>query len=218
MEITAQKRDTFGKATRRLRDKGLIPAELYGKGVENIHLTVPVNEFTKLYKEAGSNTVVNLKVGTVIYPTVIHDVQRHFVKGTISHIDLYKVRLDEKIKAMVPLEFVGEAPAVKADGAVLNKAMMELEVEALPTDLPRRLTIDLSVLDALDKTIYVKDIKVPKGVVVMADEDAAVITAAAPREEKVEAVAADVTAVKVETEEKKEQRAAEKGAVETATK
>jgi large subunit ribosomal protein L25 len=218
MELTAQKRETFGKATQRLRHKGLVPAELYGKGVENIHLSVASNEFMKLYKEAGSNTVVQLKVGTASYPVVIHDVQRHFIAGTVSHIDLYKVRLDEKIKATVPLEFVGESPAVKTFGAVLNKSIIELEVEALPTDLPRRLTVDLSRLDALDKTVYVKDITIPKGVAVLADENTAIITAAAPREEKAEEVVADVTEVKVETEEKKEQRATEKGADETVAK
>ena len=119
--------------------------------------------------------------------------------------------MDEKIKTRVPLEFVGEAPAVKTAGAVINKAMSEIEVEALPQNLPHSLIVDLSQLDAIDKSIYVRDLTIPKGVTVLLDPETAVATAVtmAP-EEVVEAPAADVTEVKVETEEKKAERAAVK--------
>ena len=227
MELTVQKREITGKKISTVREKGLIPAELYGRGMENVHLSVPMNEFSKVFKEAGENTVVNLKVGPVksdsksdhgasaTYPVIIHDIQRDYVQGSIQHIDFYKVRLDEKIKAKIPLEFVGESAAVKALGAVLSKSVLELEVEALPTDLPHRLTVDISLLDELNKSVYVKDVMMPKGVEVLVDPETAIVTAALIKEEVVEAApVADVTAVKVETEEKKEERATEKASKE----
>ena len=210
MELIAQKREIMGKSVKAVREKGLVPAELYGKGMENIHLSLPLPDFLEVFKEAGSNTVVQLQVGTEVYPVVVHDVQRSFVQDSVEHIDFYKVRLDEKITAKIPLEFTGEALAVKALGAVLNKSMTEVEVEALPNDLPHRLMVNLEMLDAFGKSIYVKDVAVPKGVVVLVEPETVVATVAAPREEKVEVAPVDVAAVKVETEEKKEERAAQK--------
>jgi large subunit ribosomal protein L25 len=120
--------------------------------------------------------------------------------------------MDEKIKTKVSLEFIGEAPAVKDKGGILNKAMSEIEVEALPADLPRHLELDLSSLDDIDKSIYVKDIKVPAGVKVLVDADTVVATVTPPvaEEVKVTEEVVDVSAVKVEGEEKRAERAAEK--------
>lgn len=213
MDLSATTREIFGKKVKTLRREGLIPAELYGRGVKNTHLSVPAKEFNKVFKEAGTNTVVHLAVGGKKHPALIYDVVRDYLTSDIAHIDFYEVRMNEAIKAKVPLEFMGEAPAVKEKGAVLNKAMSEIEVEALPGDLPHRFEVDLSVLNDLDKSIYVKDLAVPKGVKVLVDPETVVATATPPAaEEVVEAAPADVTAVKVETEEKKAERTAEKAA------
>jgi large subunit ribosomal protein L25 len=120
--------------------------------------------------------------------------------------------MDELVKAHVPLEFVGEAPAIKAQRAVINKSMSEIEVEAFPQDLPHSIVIDLSVLDELDKTIYVKDLKRPRGVTFLIDAETAIATATPPAPEEVVAPVetVDVAAVKVETEEKKAERDAGK--------
>jgi len=218
MDLAVQNREVTGKKVRALRKQGLIPAELYGHGKKNAHLSVPTKDFNKIFKEAGSSTVVNLSLGKEKHPAIIHEVMRDYLTGDVMHVDFYEVRMDEKIKAMVPLEFTGSAPAVKEKNAVLNKAMTEIEVEALPNDLPHSITVDVSVLADLDQSIYVKDLKKIKGVEFLVEDDAAIVTATPPAPEEVAAPVAevDVSAVKVETEEKKAERAAEKNTKEEA--
>ena len=210
MDLSVKTREVTGKNVRILRRDGVVPAELYGHGFKNVHLTVGVKDLAKALKEAGTTTIVNLVLNTQKHPALIHDVSHNYLTGEIEHVDFYQVRMDEKITAKVPLEFKGEAPAVKALGAVLNKSMSEIEVEALPQDLPHNLIVDLSSLDAMDKTIYVRDIAVPKGVKILVDPENAVATATPPAEEEVVETPVDVSAVKVETEEKKAERATEK--------
>ncbi len=219
MDLSVKTREKFGKAVKVMRREGMIPAELYGRGLKNIHLAVPVKEFKKAYQEAGTNTVVNVVVGAEKHPALIHDVVRNYLTENIEHIDFYQVRMDEKIKAKIPLAFMGESAAVKEKAAILNKAMVEVEVEALPADLPHRISVDLSALDDLNKSVYVKDLTIPKGVKVLVDEGTVVVTATPPAKEEEKVVAeapVDVTVVKVESEEKKVERAAEKAAKEEA--
>ena len=221
MDLQAKTREKFGKAVRALRREGSVPAELYGRGLTNLHLAVPIKDFKKVYKEAGANTVVSLVVGNDKHPALIHDVVRNYLTDDVDHVDFYQVRMDEKIKAKIPLEFLGEAPAVKEKAAILNKAMVEIEVEALPADLPHRISVDLSTLDDFNKSVYVKDLRVPKGVKILVDEGTVVITATPPMKEEEKVVVetpVDVTAVKVESEEKKVERAAEKAVKEETKK
>src|SRR3989344_8596449 len=99
MKLKVEKRDILGKKVESLRKQGLLPAELYGHGVPNLHLAVNAREFEKIYKEAGENTVVNVVVDGSVKPVLIQDVQLHPVKGNIETIDFYEVRMDEKIEA-----------------------------------------------------------------------------------------------------------------------
>lgn len=212
MDLAVQKREKFGKQAKALRNEGFIPAELYGHGLQNVHLAVGVKDFAKTFKEAGTNTVVTLMFEKEKRPALIYEVTRNAVTGDVAHVDFYQVRMDEKIKAKVPLEFVGEAPAIKEKGAVITRAMSDIEVEALPQDLPRSFVVDLTVLNDVNKSIYVRDLRVPAVVKVLVDVETAIATATPPaKEEVVEAPAAvDVAEVKVETEEKKQERAAAK--------
>jgi large subunit ribosomal protein L25 len=211
MELAVHAREKFGKAVKLLRGQGLIPAELYGHGFPNAHLAVPAKDFRKAYKEAGESTIITLIVAGKKHPALIYNVQRDSVSDEVVHVDFYQVRMDEKIKTHVPLEFLGEAPAVKEHGGILNKSVAEIEVEALPGDLPHTLKIDLSKLTALNQSLYVKDIVVPKGVKFLIDPGTAVATVTEKMAEEVVApVAVDVAEVKVETEEKKAERDKEK--------
>ncbi len=212
MDLAVQKREKFGKQTKVLRREGILPAELYGHGVPNMHLSVAAKEFNKIFKEAGTNTVVTLNLGATKTPALIYEVKRDGLTGEPEHVDFYQVKMDEKIQAKVPINFVGESPAVRSLGAILNKSMTEIEVEAFPQDLPHMLDVDLSALLDVNASIYVRDIAVPKNVKVLVDEATAVVTATppAPEEEVKPAEVVDVSAVKVETEEKKAERQAEK--------
>lgn len=212
MELAVKTRDVLGKKVKALRREGLIPAELYGHGFENMHLALPAKEFAKVLKAAGATSVVTLVIGKETKPAMIHEVARDAVTSEIIHVDLHQVRMDETVKAHVPLEFVGDAPAIKAFGAVINKAMSEIEVEAFPQDLPHSIAVDLSVLDEMDKTIYVKDLSIPRGVKILVDEEMAIATATPPAPEEVVAPVeeVDVSAITTEGEEKKAERDAAK--------
>src|SRR3989338_6914470 len=132
MELQVQKREILGRKSNALREQGLVPAELYGKGVPNAHLTIPKKEFKKLFKVAGENTVVQVILDGKKYPALIYDVSYDPLTDEIDSVDLYQVRMDEKLKVKVPVEFLGVAPAVKEKNGVLVKALQEIEVEALP--------------------------------------------------------------------------------------
>ena len=213
MELQAQKREKFGKAFKALRGEGLIPAEIYGRGLENEHVAVKEKDFLKVFSEAGENTIINLKLGTEAWPVLIYDIDKDFLLGEVTHVDFYRVTMTEKIKAKIPVEFTGESLAIKDKLGILNKAMSEIEVEALPANLPHRIEVDLSPLVDLTSNIYVKDLKVPKDVHVLVDPETVVATVVPmQKEEEVAPVATvDVATVKVEGEEKKAERDAQKG-------
>ena len=113
MELKVEKRDLLGKKVESLRKQGLLPAELYGHGVANSHLSINTREFEKIYKEAGENTVINVTIDGSVKPVLIQDVQFHPVSGDIESVDFYEVRMDEEIEAAVPLEFVGESQVLR---------------------------------------------------------------------------------------------------------
>jgi len=160
LELKAEKRDILGKGVSALRDKGFVPAELYGSGVENVHLALGISDFEKVYKEGGENTIVNISFGSESRPVLIHDVQIDPVSQQVLAVDLYQVNLKEKIVTNVPLEFVGESHAVEELEGVLIKALDEVEIEALPMNIPHSIEVDISVLDDFSKSITVGDLKV----------------------------------------------------------
>ena len=205
MDIQVQKRDTFGKKVRILRNQGLVPAELYGHKIENVHLAVPVKDFAKIYKEAGESTVINLVLDNKKIPSLIYYVDMDPIANAFSHIDFYAVKMDEKIRTEVPLMFVGESPAVKG-GGILVKSMHEIEIEALPGDLPPHFDVDLSKLAEIHNSIYVKDLEISDKVKVLVDLETPVATVIEQAKEEVEAKPVSVEEVKVEGEEKKKEK------------
>ena len=207
MQLTVKLREKFGKANRILRKTGIIPAELYGHGVANLHLAVNAKEFRSVFKTAGENTIVELVLDQEKRNALIHEVKRDYLSGEVEHVDFFAVRMDEKIKVHVPIEFVGEALAVKEKGGILNKTMSAIEVEALPANLPQRFTVDLTGLIDINQSIYVRDLTIPKNVTVQVASETVIVSITPPlKEEEVAPAPVDVTAVKVETEEKKAER------------
>ncbi|MBU4348636.1 50S ribosomal protein L25 [Patescibacteria group bacterium] len=214
MDLQVQKREMSEKP-RTLRQKGLIPAELYGKGIQNLHLMIPSRAFNKVYIEAGENTVVNAILDGEKYPVIINNVAYDGVSGDILNIDLYKVRMDEEIRVFVPIEFIGVSPAVKEKNGLLIKSIQEIEIEALPIDILHTIEVDISKLTEIDQSLYVKDLSVSKKVKILIDPETVIVTASAKvtEEEELaaqEAASADVEGVKVEAEEKVGERDAKK--------
>lgn len=216
--LHAEKRNIFGKKTKTLRKQGVIPAVVYGEGVAAMPLSVPKKDFEKVYREAGESTVVELNVGEKRMNVLIHDVAVGALKGEPEHIDFYALRMDKKVKMKVPLVFIGESPAVKNEGGVFVKVMQEVEIEALPKDLPHELTADISGMLALESRIFVKDITAPAGVIIEANQEDIVAIVETPRSEEeltalAEKPAADAPAeVKTEREVKAEKKAEEEKA------
>src|SRR3989344_501650 len=220
IELNADKRSILGSKVKVLRNSGFIPAVLYGKGQEALSLQVPVKEFHKVLKEAGESTLVYVRVGKDTYPTIIHDVAKDPVKDHVIHADFYKVSLTEKIKTKVPVVFVGESPAVKDLAGIFVRNVNELEVEALPQNLPHEISVDISFLKNFGDQILVKDIDLGKDVRIEAEQDAIIATIQEPKsQEELEAELAEPSAgveeVEVIKKEKEEEAPAESTTEET---
>jgi len=191
IELIAQKRNIFGKSVNRLRKSDLIPAELYGHGVENIHLSLPKKDFLKVFKLVGENEIVNLIIDNKKVPVLIHEIQTNPLTDEIIHVDLYQVKMTEKITVNVPLEFINEAPAIKEKDGVLVKAMHEIKIEALPGSLCHSIKVDLSSLDDIGKSIYVKNLSIPSGIKALIDPETVVATIIEKTKEEVSAAPAE---------------------------
>jgi len=214
MELLANIRQQEGEKTRK---EGKIPAILYGHKIDNLQLEINYLDFEKLYREAGENTVIDLKIGNDSRNVLIHDVQRDVLTNKPMHIDFYQVRMDEKITVSVPLVFVGESSAVKDLAGVLVCNVHEVEVEALPKDLPHEITVDISAIKNFDDHIYIKDLPVSKQVEIMDEPESIVASVVPPRSEEELASLEEkpeekVGEIKVEAEEKKKAKEDEEGA------
>ncbi|MCX6809634.1 MAG: 50S ribosomal protein L25 [Candidatus Berkelbacteria bacterium] len=183
--LGATKRTVIGKSVKNLRKDGKVPAVVYGHSMKPESLEVDQKIFDKIFSEAGSSSLVDLAIDSQS-PTkvLIHEPQLNPVSGEAIHIDFYKVRMDEKIKTEIPLEFIGESEAVTAlDGSLVTNRD-NIEVECLPTDLVPNFEVDLSRLKTFDDSITVADISVPSSIEVLTDPEELVASVEAPRSDE----------------------------------
>ena len=220
MELAIEKRD-IKTSPKTLRNKGILPAVVYGRSEESTPISVDHKTFEKLYHKAGESSVITLSGLGEEKDALIHDVVVHPVSGKIMHADFYAIEKGQKVTVSVPIEFDGESPAVRDLGGILLKVMHELEMEVLPKELPHALHVDVSKLVTLEDKIAVKDIVLPPSAVITDDleEVVAMITVAA--EEPVEEAPMDLTAIETSVErgkkeEEGEGEAAEAGETEAA--
>ncbi len=194
-----------------LRKQGLIPAVFYGPKAKTTSITILQKDFRKIWREAGESSIVMLETPIGKVSTLIHDVQFDPVKSDPIHADFYVIEEGKEVEVHVPIEFIGIAPAVKELGAMLIKVLHELNIKAMPKDLPHNLTVDVSSLVALDSQILVKDINLPKGVTLITHADEVVVSVAAARKAEEEEVVApiDLSAIEVEKKGKKEEEGVE---------
>jgi large subunit ribosomal protein L25 len=188
--LTAQTRDIVGRKVKNLRAQGQIPATVYGKNVKSISVAIQSSAFEKVYKEAGETGLVELAVGKDLRPVLVHTLQRDPVTNSLLHIEFHQVDLKEKVHTKVPLELTGDAPAVVGKVGVLLRLIDEVEVEALPTDLPDKLTVDVSKLAEVNQEVKVGELKIPSGVSVLTDKDQSVVRVGALISKEAEAEAA----------------------------
>ena len=198
-ELKTSRREVTGKKVRFLRREGLIPANLYARGADSIPLQAETVELKRLLSKVGRNALISLHIDgdRKRRMVMLRDIQRDPLSGSLLHIDLFQVEMTHKVRADVPLLFVGEAPAARSSRAMLIESLTELHVEALPADLPPHIEVDLSVLEEIEQAIHVRDVAAGDGVEVLTDPDQVI---ARVMESKVEA-AAEVVEEEAEAEE-----------------
>jgi len=208
--LTVQVRDLSKKA-KVLRREKLIPAEYYGKGVENVSLQMDYQTFRRLYREAGDNTVIDLKIdGVGDKKVLVHKVDFDPISGDYQHVDFINVDMNVKVTAHVHITLEGQAPAVKELGGVLTQSLDAIEIKCLPGDLIHGVTVNVDSLVDFHSAIHVSDIEVPANVELVTDPAITVATVSAPREEEPETVPGeevDVASVEVTSEKKDEEGA-----------
>ena len=203
--IKATTRDA-GTKLDALRKAGQIPAVFYGMGKESTSVTLSTVEFKKIWRQAGESSAIGLVTPAGNVDVLIHEVQTDPVSDEPIHVDFLAIDMKKKIAVKVPLEFVGISNAVKTGIGNLVKVLHEIEIEALPSDLPHNLEVDISSLETLDSNITVADIKLPKDVEAITPGTEVVASIVAQVEEKEEVAApVDLSAIEVEKKGKKEE-------------
>ena len=169
--FAAAKRAVLGKAVKRLRRQGIIPAHVYGPGQQSLAIQVDAHAIERFLAAHTATTVLKLELGDGVAPqnVVVAHVQHEPATYAIQHVDFLRVNLNQTIKARVPIRVVGEAPAMKISGAVMLHLLDTVEVEARPMELPEALDLDVSGLAELKSALHVSDLPVLAGVTVLTD-------------------------------------------------
>ncbi len=191
-QLKAEVRTITGKKVKSLRRIGIMPATVYGQEMTPMSIQVVDKEMEAIFNHVGESGLVELVVGSEKMPILFRNPQYNAFSGNLMHIDCYKVNLKEKIETVVPLEFVGESFSVKG-GNVLVEVINEVEVEALPTDLPEKIEVDLAKLETLESQITIADLVYDRAkVTIKNDPEQVVVKTEEPRVEE-EPVATEET-------------------------
>lgn len=205
LTLKAEKRDVSAKLDM-IRKTGKIPAVFYGKKEASTPISIDKRDFDKVWKEAGESTVVTLETPDGEKESLISDVDIHPLTGEPRHADFYVFEKGHKVTVELPIEFEGVSPAVKEQGGVLVKVLHDLEVEAMPKDLPSHIIIDISVFKNIGDQILAKDLRLPPGVSLTDNSEEVVALVSEPKEEKEEESApVDLSSIEVEKKGKEEE-------------
>ena len=202
--LKVEQRQATGKKLYKLRQEGKIPAVVYGHKHESTNLSLDAKGFEKAFKEAGESSVIVLSGVGEDAEVLIQEVAYDPLKGRVEHVDFYAIEKGKEVTVNIPLEFVGEAPAIKLGGS-LTKALHEIEVTSKPNVLPHEIIVDVSSLETFDDHIRVKDLKVPTGVKIENDPEETVAVVSEVKEESEEPVTVDMSAVEVEQKGKEKE-------------
>lgn len=185
-KLKAEKRTLSGRKVKQLRKQGILPANIYGKHIESASVQVSTKEFNKLFSEVGETGLISLELDGEIRPVLVHEVSREPVMDLPIHVDFLQVNLNEKVTATVPIEFEGESPAEKDGTGVVVPQMREVEVEALPANLPDHITVNISELTKEGDIITVSQLKVDRSKIEIKVEDLEqiVVSISAPQKEE----------------------------------
>jgi large subunit ribosomal protein L25 len=182
--LAAQPREVTGKAVKKLRSAGQLPAVVYGHGVDSINVTLDAHEFDLLRKHAGPNALIDLSVdGKKADPVLIQAVQIHPVNRRPLHADLFLVRMTQELTVDVRLVAIGESAAVSQLNGTLLHPTEHVRVKALPDHLPQSIEYSIESLVDFDAAIHVRDLSIPDDVTLLTDPDEVIAKVQAPRVE-----------------------------------
>nr|MBI5455756.1 50S ribosomal protein L25 [Candidatus Levybacteria bacterium] len=167
-KLKVEKRKVLGKEVKKLRRQGVVPGNVYGKNIKSEAVQADLKEFNSVYQEAGETGLVDLELDGKTIPVLIHNIHKDY-KRNVLHADFFQVNLKEKVKTMVPLEIIGEPKAVIDKIGLLMNILSEVEIEALPEELPEKIDVNVEHLANIDDQITVADLKVPVGVEILTD-------------------------------------------------
>lgn len=185
MKLSVKNRDIFGKKVKNLRDQGLIPAVIYGKHIEAQSVSCVKNDLLKIYRTAWYSTPIEL-TGDVDHLVLINSLQLDPVSDEIISADFLAVSKTEKVSAKIPVVTFGESQIEKLNEGKIMQIKDEVEVEALPQNLPSKFEIDISVLQTVNDVFFVKDLKVSDKVTVLDDPELPILTVSVMEEESAE--------------------------------
>jgi len=197
--LKAIKREVVGKQVKTLRRQGWLPAIIYGSGFDPVPISLDYLEANRILPGISSSRLIVVDVEGKKHTSLVRERQRHPVTGDMIHLDFQEVSMTEKLRTMVSLELIGEAPAIDNYGGILVTGQEHIEIECLPGDLPNLIEVDISGLEEIGDSLYVRDLSIPKNVDILTDKDELVVVITAPaaepeeeeEEEEIEAYGAE---------------------------
>ncbi len=185
--INAENRTVVGKKVKQLRNEGIVPVTVYGPKIEPISLQVPYRPLEVALMKAGGTNIIDMKVEGKTLKVLARDVQRNAIKGFILHVDFFAVDADSKITTAVPIQFIGESPAVTSGKGILMAGTSSINVETLPSKLINVVEVDLSTLEKVGDSITVADLNLGDDVTILSEPEETIAriaqSAAARRQE-----------------------------------
>lgn len=220
--LKVTQRKLTGRKVKTLRSTGLTPGNIFGKDLKSINVSFDTKPFQKLYSQIGESSLLYLQVESEKEerPVFIKEIVKNPVTGQLLHVSFHQVNLKEKVTAPVPVELVGESPAEKDKLGILVQQQDEIEISALPTDMPENIQIDVSSLSEVGSNISVKDLKLDSKLAVETDPDTIIVQIEALAKEEVEPapVAAEAEGLPAEAGPKEEEALPTPQAKETSEK
>lgn len=183
--IKMQKRIDYGKnSVKKMRKNNIIPAVVYSRGGETVNVSVDSSEFLKVYKSAGSSSLLELDLEGTKIPAIIKEIQRDPVKNKILHVDFQKLNMDEKVKMTVPIVLLNR-DSIRLQPSILTQILDQIEIECLPSNIPNGAEVDVANMD-FTTPIMVKDLNLSKddNIAILRNPDDVVCTLSQPSIEK----------------------------------
>jgi large subunit ribosomal protein L25 len=212
-ELKIAPREVLGKKVKVLRRQGLTPANIYGSHVDSQSIQVSTEELRHVLKIAGRNDIIYLRLdGDDPRPTFVRSIQQNPITDAILHVDFLQISLREKVRADVPIHLVGLAPAVDSHQGILMHGLDHVSVEALPTEVPSFIEVDVTSLEEINQTLHVSDIPEVDGVTILTDVEQVIAKVAPPAVEPEPEVEEEAEEVEGEEAEEGAEEAAAEGA------